>query len=119
MDWDTWRRPRETLSPKRWKTAERPQFRLVDWKTIRFANSTTRRVGVDFILAGHTHLERALRRRKRRGFYFNSGTWARLIRLSAPALADQAEFNKVYGALAAGTMDALEGFTIWCCDSVR
>jgi UDP-2,3-diacylglucosamine pyrophosphatase LpxH len=65
---------------------------------------------VDFILAGHTHLERALRRRKRNGFYFNTGTWARLIRLSPHSLADQAEFNKVYGALAAGTMDALDKF---------
>jgi UDP-2,3-diacylglucosamine pyrophosphatase LpxH len=65
---------------------------------------------VDFILAGHTHLERALRRRKRNGFYLNTGTWARLIRLTPHALADQAEFNKVYGALAAGTMDALDKF---------
>ena len=65
---------------------------------------------VDFVLSGHTHLERALRRRKRNGFYFNSGTWARLIRLEADVLADQPEFNKVYGALAAGTMDALDEF---------
>ena len=65
---------------------------------------------VDFVLSGHTHLERALRRRKRNGFYFNSGTWARLIRLEPHVLADQTEFNKVYGALAAGTMDALDKF---------
>jgi UDP-2,3-diacylglucosamine pyrophosphatase LpxH len=63
---------------------------------------------VDFILAGHTHLERALPRRKRNGFYFNSGTWARLIRLEPHVLADQAEFNKAYGVMAAGTMDALD-----------
>jgi UDP-2,3-diacylglucosamine pyrophosphatase LpxH len=65
---------------------------------------------VNFILAGHTHLERALPRRKRGGFYFNTGTWARLIQLKRDMLADQAEFNKVYGALAAGTMDALDNF---------
>lgn len=65
---------------------------------------------VDFVLAGHTHLERALPRRRRNGFYFNSGTWARLIRLEPHVLADQAEFNKVYGAMAAGTMKALDEF---------
>ncbi|HMM92956.1 metallophosphoesterase [Bradyrhizobium sp.] len=65
---------------------------------------------IDFVLAGHTHLERALPRRARNGFYFNSGTWARLIRLAPNALADQAEFNKIYGAMAAGTMKALDEF---------
>jgi UDP-2,3-diacylglucosamine pyrophosphatase LpxH len=64
---------------------------------------------VDFILAGHTHLERALHRRKTKGFYLNSGTWVRLIRLRPEVLVDQTEFNKVYGALAAGTMEALDG----------
>ena len=65
---------------------------------------------VDFILAGHTHLERALRRRKTNGCYLNSGTWVRVIKLEPKVLADQAEFNKVYGAVAAGTMDALDKF---------
>jgi UDP-2,3-diacylglucosamine pyrophosphatase LpxH len=65
---------------------------------------------VHFVLTGHTHLERALPRRSRGGFYFNSGTWARLIQLKRAMLADQAEFNKAYGALAAGTMDALDNF---------
>ena len=65
---------------------------------------------VDFILTGHTHLERALHRRKRNGFYLNSGTWVRLIRFEPRVLGDQAEFNKVYGALAAGTMEALDKF---------
>jgi predicted phosphodiesterase len=32
---------------------------------------------IDFLIVGHTHLERALRRRRGRGCYFNSGTWAR------------------------------------------
>jgi UDP-2,3-diacylglucosamine pyrophosphatase LpxH len=63
---------------------------------------------VDFILAGHTHLERAIPRRGRSGFYFNSGTWVRLIRLKPEVLADQTEFNKVYGVLSAGTMQALD-----------
>ncbi len=63
---------------------------------------------VDFLLAGHTHLERALRRRKTNGYYLNSGTWARLIRLEAKFLTDSAEFANVYAALAAGSMTALD-----------
>jgi UDP-2,3-diacylglucosamine pyrophosphatase LpxH len=35
----------------------------------------------EFVVAGHTHLERALPRARGRGCYFNSGTWARLIKL--------------------------------------
>jgi hypothetical protein len=66
--------------------------------------------GVDFILTGHTHLERALPRSKRGGYYFNSGTWVRLIRLEADVLTDQEKFNKVYGTLAAGSMAALDQF---------
>src|SRR6266702_2587645 len=31
---------------------------------------------IDVVIAGHTHLERAIRRRNGRGCYFNSGTWA-------------------------------------------
>jgi hypothetical protein len=65
---------------------------------------------IDFILAGHTHLERAVRRRKTTGCYLNSGTWVRLIKLEPRVLADQTEFNKVYGALAGGSMDALDKF---------
>ena len=64
----------------------------------------------DFILAGHTHLRRSLKRRKARGWYFNSGTWARLIKLEARTLADAAEFAKVFAALKAGTMQALDDY---------
>jgi UDP-2,3-diacylglucosamine pyrophosphatase LpxH len=65
---------------------------------------------VDFILCGHTHLERALPRRKRSGLYLNSGTWVRLIKLEKNVLTDQQAFNAVYDALAAGTMQALDDF---------
>jgi UDP-2,3-diacylglucosamine pyrophosphatase LpxH len=101
--------PRETL---RRALEDLQNDRSFDWRT---EDATFRDLddvvmsGVDFILCGHTHLERALPRRKRRGFYLNSGTWVRLIKLEGAALADQAEFNKIYGALAAGTMDALDG----------
>lgn len=42
--------------------------------------------GTDFILAGHTHLARRMKRRNGEGWYFNSGTWMRLLRLGRPLL---------------------------------
>ena len=43
---------------------------------------------VDFVVAGHTHLARSLPRKKGEGFYFNSGTWIRLIRLTDPVIGE-------------------------------
>ena len=65
---------------------------------------------IDFVIAGHTHLERALRRRKGRGWYFNSGTWVRLIRLEKDVLKDKDRFRAVFGAFQAGSMATLDGF---------
>lgn len=62
----------------------------------------------DFVLTGHTHLERALARRQSPGWYFNSGTWVRLIRLGPEVLADPEQFEKVYAVFAAGSMAALD-----------
>jgi hypothetical protein len=69
------------------------------------------RVGpsVDFVIAGHTHLARALRRRRAPGYYFNSGTWVRLIRLSSAMLEDDAAFAPVFQAFRGQSLDALDG----------
>lgn len=65
--------------------------------------------GFDFLIAGHTHLRRALERKKRRGtWYFNSGTWARLIKLEDRVLRDADEFRKVFDSFREGTMQALD-----------
>lgn len=65
--------------------------------------------GFDFLIAGHTHLRRALERKKKPGtWYFNSGTWARLIKLEDKVLRDADEFRKVFDAFRAGTMQALD-----------
>ena len=64
----------------------------------------------DFVVAGHTHLERALPRKKRSGWYFNSGTWARLIKLEGDVLGDSAKFREVFKAFGAGTMAALDSY---------
>ncbi len=69
------------------------------------------RVGpsIDFVVAGHTHLARAIRRKRGRGCYFNSGTWVRLIRLSEAMLADDHAFAPVYQAFRGQTLEALDG----------
>lgn len=63
---------------------------------------------IDFIVAGHTHLERALRRRAANGWYFNSGTWARLIKLEADVRGNPDRFKAVFDAFKGGTMAALD-----------
>lgn len=65
---------------------------------------------VDFLLAGHTHLERALPRKKGRGYYFNSGTWARLIQFEKAVLEDPARFRAVFDVFKAGSMKKLDAF---------
>lgn len=65
---------------------------------------------VDFVVAGHTHLERALKRKKGRGFYFNTGTWVRLIRLEKHVLEDAGKFGQVFDIFKQGTMAALDDF---------
>jgi hypothetical protein len=63
---------------------------------------------IDFLVAGHTHLERALKRRRGRGFYFNSGTWARLIQIPPQLRQDAAVFAEAFKRMKAGTMEALD-----------
>jgi hypothetical protein len=61
-----------------------------------------------FLVAGHTHLERALKRSAGPGYYFNTGTWARLIAIDHHRRSDAAQFHAMIHAFEAGTMAALE-----------
>lgn len=63
---------------------------------------------VDFLLAGHTHLERALPRVRGNGFYFNSGTWIRLLRLDEAMLASDTSFTPILDVFRAGNLEALD-----------
>jgi UDP-2,3-diacylglucosamine pyrophosphatase LpxH len=64
--------------------------------------------GVDYVVTGHTHLARALRTRKNR-FYYNSGTWIRLLRLTDEVLADTKTFaEQVWKVLDSGRMSDLD-----------
>lgn len=54
--------------------------------------------GCDFLLAGHTHLARAIRRNDG-GYYFNMGTWMRLMHLTPKDLEDKDRFDEIYRAM--------------------
>src|SRR5690242_13018937 len=62
----------------------------------------------EFVVAGHTHLERALPRARGRGWYFNSGTWARLIKLEEEVIEDAAQFRKIFRSFSQGTLADLD-----------
>jgi UDP-2,3-diacylglucosamine pyrophosphatase LpxH len=90
--------------------ADSPAFNL-DHKDDTFKDlSESVGDGVDYLIAGHTHLRRALPRRN--GYYYNSGTWIRLIRLTKNVLEDGEAFEKVFAAFKAGTMQALDDHEI-------
>jgi len=63
--------------------------------------------GIDFVVTGHTHLERAIEMGGGR-YYFNCGTWIRLLRLNDSVLRDSASFKPVYEVLINGTMKAID-----------
>jgi UDP-2,3-diacylglucosamine pyrophosphatase LpxH len=67
--------------------------------------------GTYFIVAGHTHLARALPRQRAHGVYFNCGTWIRLIQLTREVLSDKALFASVFAAFKAGTLAALDALS--------
>jgi hypothetical protein len=62
----------------------------------------------DFLLAGHTHLERMIPRKRGRGTYFNSGTWVRLLQFDGATLADAKAFADVFNTFKVGSMQALD-----------
>ena len=63
---------------------------------------------VHFLITGHTHLERAFARSAPGCFYFNSGTWIRLIQLTDEILGDSREFARAYKAFEIGSMEKLD-----------
>jgi UDP-2,3-diacylglucosamine pyrophosphatase LpxH len=79
-------------------TREDPVFQLLDSQ-----------VGpaISFIVAGHTHRERALPRRGGAGAYFNSGTWTLLLDLPPERLTRE-RFPQILQVLARGTLAELE-----------
>ena len=64
---------------------------------------------VDFIVTGHTHLERAIDMGGNR-FYFNCGTWIRLLKFSQAMLNDSKSFKPVFDLLSdeSGQMKSID-----------
>ncbi|WP_395752586.1 metallophosphoesterase [Prosthecobacter sp.] len=67
--------------------------------------------GFDFVVTGHTHLERAIGRKSGRANYYNAGTWVGVMRFEEAMLTDAAQFKTVFDRLAQGTLAALEDQT--------
>lgn len=64
--------------------------------------------GFDFVITGHTHLERFIRRRSG-GAYFNTGAWVALMRLTEEMLSSPAAFQPVFDRIkSSSTVAALE-----------
>lgn len=62
---------------------------------------------VHFIVTGHTHLERAIGLGNNR-FYFNCGTWIRLLRFTEKMLKDEKSFKPVFNLLREGGMKEID-----------
>ena len=63
---------------------------------------------IDFIVAGHTHLHRSLKRKNGVGAYFNSGSWIRLIKIETEILENTETFRPFYEILRSPTMKQLD-----------
>jgi UDP-2,3-diacylglucosamine pyrophosphatase LpxH len=67
---------------------------------------------IDFTITGHTHLARALRF-PRGGYYYNCGTWIRLLQLTPEVLENSEAFERdLWPALNARRMDVLDTIEI-------
>ena len=62
---------------------------------------------IDFVVTGHTHLERAIDMGQGR-YYFNCGTWIRLLQFTPEMLASEQAFDAVYKVLVDGRMKAID-----------
>ena len=116
MVWDRLRGvdPAEALRQalKDWLSKDR-SFDITE-RDQTFRDVTTR-VGaaVDFVVTGHTHLERALRIQDGIDrFYYNCGTWIRLLRFTDFVLDSPKEFREVYQVLADGRMETIDRATL-------
>jgi UDP-2,3-diacylglucosamine pyrophosphatase LpxH len=63
---------------------------------------------IDFLVTGHTHLARAIERETGCAYYFNTGTWARVFRISEASLNSSAQFKNLYSKLASPYIASLD-----------
>jgi UDP-2,3-diacylglucosamine pyrophosphatase LpxH len=67
---------------------------------------------VDIAITGHTHLARALPLMGKEGFYFNCGTWIRLLRLTPESLAKDVFEKTVWPRLTTQSVSDLDAVMI-------
>lgn len=88
--------------------ADARTFALGDWdETARRLNEIAAPC-IRFVIAGHTHLRRALERPRGGGFYYNTGTWVRLIRIPPDHISTSGAFDATFAALKAKTLGELD-----------
>jgi len=63
---------------------------------------------IDLLLTGHTHLARSLKRQRGSGHYFNSGTWARLMRITPELRRDKQRFKQWFELMARASLSDLD-----------
>jgi UDP-2,3-diacylglucosamine pyrophosphatase LpxH len=82
-------------------------FIVDDWdETCKYVVASVGQ-GIHFLITGHTHLERAIDLGGGR-FYFNCGTWIRLLKFTEAMLKDEEAFKPVYELLVNGTMEKID-----------
>jgi len=72
---------------------------------------------IDFVVTGHTHLERALPLTGIGRYYYNSGTWARLIQLTSATIDSPEAFARAFAAFGdqrrgMAALDTAEGLVL-------
>lgn len=67
---------------------------------------------IDFVVTGHTHLDRAIELPGGR-HYFNCGTWIRLLRFTDKMLKDTESFKPYFDVLENGSMQAIDDTQDW------
>ncbi|MBL8350339.1 MAG: metallophosphoesterase [Burkholderiaceae bacterium] len=63
---------------------------------------------IDLLLTGHTHLMRSLPRQRGGGHYYNSGTWARLMKVAPELRRDKERFRQLFELLGRARMADLD-----------
>ena len=63
---------------------------------------------IDFLVAGHTHLPRAIEREINRSFYYNTGTWARVLKIKDSVRRDPVAFRALCARLKTARIEELE-----------
>ena len=96
---------------KDWLLTNDKSFKVDDSTSDPLFKPLTSTVGsdIDFIVTGHTHLERAIKFDTHR-YYFNSGTWIRLLQFTPQMLKDDTSFKEVYDVLMKGDMASIDAF---------